>query len=256
MLVLSRRQNHRILFPSLGITLQILQIKGSVVKVGISAPADVPIAREETLGDPKIAELIAAADNSIDRHALRNQLNAIHLKIHLVRKQLERGLTEAAERTIDEIVQSVAAMDHAASKGIGKESPAAAPVPRRRLLVVEDDDNERELLAGVLKMSGFDVETVSDGSEALAYLSVNQLPDALLLDMNLPRVNGFHTLRAIRGDRRTEKVNVFAVSGSDPELVELPCGLRGLDGWFSKPLDPGRLIQGINALPTVTSTLA
>ena len=84
-----------------------------------------------------------------------------------------------------------------------------------RALVVEDDDNERELLAGCLRVSGFDVETAADGLQAMVRLT-EKAPDVVLLDIHMPRFDGRKTISAIRNNPDYRGLKLFAVSGTRP----------------------------------------
>lgn len=69
--------------------------------------------------------------------------------------------------------------------------------PRHRILVAEDDHDVRELLRTRLTLSGFDVHVARNGSEALALVS-SVKPNAMVLDINMPEVDGFSVLEALR----------------------------------------------------------
>jgi CheY-like chemotaxis protein len=88
-----------------------------------------------------------------------------------------------------------------------------------------------------------DVVNASDGDEALRYLSTHDQPDAVLLDMRLPRCDGPTTIAAIRSNPTWSRLKIFAVSGAKQEDVNVPTGPNGVDGWFTKPLNPARLVS-------------
>ncbi len=124
----------------------------------------------------------------------------------------------------------------------GLQSPTDEPASKERALLVEDDANERELLASLLRMHGFDVDTANDGDEALSYLSSHRRPDVVLLDMLMPNCDGPTTVSTIRSDPSFEGLKVFAVSGTRPNHFGVPEGPTGCDRWFPKPVDPAQLI--------------
>jgi len=126
--------------------------------------------------------------------------------------------------------------------------PAAHTAPRsRKALVVEDDTNERELLAGFLRMAGLDVVTAGDGADALDYLRTEGRPDVVLLDLMLPTTDGITTAREIRRNPANEGLKIFAVTGHSADRFG-PDGLRsaGIDRWFQKPLNPEALLRDLN----------
>jgi CheY-like chemotaxis protein len=118
----------------------------------------------------------------------------------------------------------------------------AEPVRRIRTLLVEDNPFESSLLASYLRMSGFEVDRVGDGQEALEYLETHEVPDAMLLDMHLPRFDGPSTVAAIRANPTWSKLKIIAVTGSRPEDLDLP---NYVDGWFHKPLNPCQLVDSL-----------
>ena len=127
--------------------------------------------------------------------------------------------------------------------------PPAPPKPRRArtALLVEDDTNERELLAGFLRMAGLDVATAGDGDDALDYLHRQGRPDVVLLDMVLPRCDGPTTVREIRRDPTLAGLKIFAVTGHSPDRFNLqPGAAGGIDRWFNKPLNPEALLHDLN----------
>lgn len=246
MLVLTRREEQKIVFPTVGVTVEVLRIKGNVAKIGIQAPMNVPVLREEIMTDAdRRREPSSNGLTSELRHALRNRLNASTIALHLLRRQVELGRVEDAEHTFHKICEELAALE----REISANSPGKADVPSRedspgiRALLVEDDKNECELLAGYLRMCGFEVNSVNDGAEAIDYLNKNPLPDVVLLDMLMPRFNGAKTIDMIRRNPRLTGLKVFAISGTNPDDLGIATGPRGIDRWFSKPVNPESLVK-------------
>lgn len=235
MLVLSRRQNDKVVFPRLGVTVEILRINGRSVRVGIDAPPEVSVLRHEIVQQEghKIAASLPTDKLS---HRLRNQLHSANLALQLSRKQLERGLIEPAEATLEKALREFEAIDREIASGEQEKLKA---------LLVEDDRNESELLAGFLRMSDFEVDTAADGREALYRLSQDSPPDVVLLDMMMPRLDGPSTVTELRSNPRFEGLRVFAVSGTSPDEIGVPTGPEGVDRWFSKPVNPQRLVSEI-----------
>jgi CheY-like chemotaxis protein len=122
----------------------------------------------------------------------------------------------------------------------GQSRSASCPV--RKALLVEDDDNERELLAGFLRLAGLDVATAGDGSNALDYLRAEGRPDVVLLDMVLPRCDGPTIVREVRRDPAYTGLKIFALSGYSPQEVGLEGDWPAVDRWFRKPIDPAALL--------------
>lgn len=248
MLVLSRRLNEKLFFPSSQTTLQVVAIKPGVVRLGIEAPANVSVFREELMD--RIGNAMPETDIRWARlrewnHVVRNCLNVGTVGVALLARQLAARDLADCEETIRMIATEFTKLrqyvDHT-SATLAQER--ARPV-RRKALLVEDDQNERELLAGFLRMAGLDVATADDGSDALDYLRSEDRPDVVLLDMMLPRCDGPTTVRQIRDNPNLRDLKIFAVSGYEPDQFGLEAGHTGVDRWFRKPLNPERLLHDL-----------
>ena len=166
MLVLSRKQDDKIVFPHLGITVEILKIAGRSVRVGVQAPDDVRVLRHELAEqeDFKVSE--TPRPSGLSDHALRNRLNRATLGLQLAQKQLEFDQVARADETMARVLAEFESLD----EELGRQRPVRTPESTRQALLVEDDENESELLAGFLRLSGFEVDTAADGCDALDYL--------------------------------------------------------------------------------------
>lgn len=258
MLVLSRGQNDKVVFPTLGITVEILRLVGSRVRLGIEAPKHVPILRNELAGSgasPRDTAAVSPAPADLS-HSQRNRLQKAILGLRLLERMLESGQAEEAESMIFQIFNEL--------KSIEEES---APAPRaasaredgprlgtepghveraRRALIVEDDASESEMLAGYLRLSGFEVVTALDGMQAMVQLARHHRPDVVLLDMKMPRFDGSKTVAAIRRNADYRALKIFAVTGSDHGELAVSIGPQGVDRWFRKPVDPEYLVGAIH----------
>jgi carbon storage regulator CsrA len=247
MLVLSRRANEKIVFPSIGVTIHLLRINGKAVRIGIDAPPDLRVLREEVTDHAAPAESRPSPNKSAT-HELCNRLNKIALGLTLFQRQQEAGQSHQAEATLEQALNQLAALDRTAVSEIVEGGTAKTRRPRA--LLVEDDNNERELLSGLLGMNGCECATAADGDEALNYLAGPDRPDVVLLDMGMPRCDGPTALRAIRSNPRTADLIVFGVSGSSPNELGITTGPGGVDGWFAKPLNPRALWDAIKRCGT------
>jgi CheY-like chemotaxis protein/sRNA-binding carbon storage regulator CsrA len=245
MLVVSRKEHEKIVFPTIGASIELLQLKGNVARLGIDAPRDLPILRGELVDEntPRYDAEAAKAAKERD-HAMRNELNIAALGLGLLRKQLQAGQGEAAEKTLEMLIHKVSNLREARSPKKAEGQSKHAP----RALLVEDDDNERYLLAGFLRSSGFEVDSAGDGAEALTYLAASSKPDLILLDMLMPRCDGPTTVRTIRRNPHFEGMRIFAVSGTAPSDLGVELGPQGIDRWFQKPLDPEKLVSELQSV--------
>lgn len=257
MLVLSRRPDQQVEFPNIGVSLKVLTVKGRVVKLGIEAPDDIQIVRPEANSGAVAGATKKRRSVSLDAHDLKNWMNNIKLAAAVFERQREMGRDEEADATFERLVNLLADLEQQVQDRSGKTSrkeskPAALP---QRLLVVEDDPNERELLAGLLELYGFEVQTCADGDEALAALARGPRPDLVLLDMKMPRCNGMEVVERIRATQELADLPLFAVSGTDPAELGVSCDdTSGVNEWFPKPLDPKRLLDVLRSQPLTTSS--
>lgn len=249
MLVLSRRLNEKLVFPTVQATIQVLEIKRNAVRLGIAAPPAITVLREEipdrvaewTPPEPASKEqgATSAPEDDTANAAIRDAC----LLLGVARLQLNVGLTKAAETTLDQIGRQLVKLR---SGNVNEPAGRRLPSPRRKALLVEDNANERELLALCLRQAGLDVDTAGDGVDALDYLRCRGTPDVVLLDMGLPRCDGPTAIREIRKDPRTAGVKVFAVTGHRQDEFDFSGGPAQLDGWFRKPIDPEALVARLN----------
>ena len=91
-----------------------------------------------------------------------------------------------------------------------RKKARAGAAKRFRVLVVDDAEGIRTYLASLLKLKGYDVDTAEDGRRALALLEGGAAPDAIILDVMMPGIDGVETLRRIR--ELDEKVPVVMLS--------------------------------------------
>lgn len=246
MLVVTRRTADTLSFPQVGITVHFVRVQGGSAKVGIDAPRDIVILRDNIERGPKEAARIREQWNRLPknvRHEIRNELHAISVGIHLYKEQVKAGVYTDASATFDEIQSAIRRLDeNEVLQRPDKDRPAPLP---GTILVVEDDENEREMLAGFLRLQGFAVIAVGDGAEALDYLQQHEDPLVVLVDMCMPRCNGGDMVRQLRADARHHQTRVFAISGTTPEDNNLNIGNGGVDRWFRKPLNPQFLVDAI-----------
>lgn len=110
-----------------------------------------------------------------------------------------------------------------------------------RILVVEDNERNLKLVRDVLRFAGFDVIEARSGEEAVA-LAGEYPPDLVLMDLQLPGMDGTEALRLLRGDLRTRDVPVVAVTALAMKEDRERALRDGFDGYLQKPIS-------IRALP-------
>jgi CheY-like chemotaxis protein/sRNA-binding carbon storage regulator CsrA len=243
MLVLARKEADKIVFPSLGITVELLRIQGNKARIGVTAPPEIPIVRHEKL-DLNSLEFTAEENpqSKLVRivHALRARLDRSADTLNRLHQRLETEADDELQTLVLEVFRELQALESDAADVVETKEDA-----RRRALLVEDDDNQRQLLQSLLEMNDMDIVPAVDGQEALDYLSLHKPPDVVLLDLQLPRCSGYEFVNVVRSESRLAGLNLFAVSGTDPESLGISVGPQGVDRWFPKPLDTGLLLEAI-----------
>ena len=111
--------------------------------------------------------------------------------------------------------------------------------PRRRILIVDDAEGIRTYLAHLLEAKGYDVDTAEDGRSALALLEGGAAPDAILLDIMMPGIDGIETLRRIRAFNLEIPVVLLSVIGRAASIVEA-MSLGAVD-YLNKPFEEEEL---------------
>jgi CheY-like chemotaxis protein len=117
-----------------------------------------------------------------------------------------------------------------------------------RALVVDDAQDIRLLADLVLSMAGFKVTAASSGREALAMLASGDLPDIVLLDVQMPEVDGWETLARLRADARTADLPVVLCTVKGLPEDTLRGWSLGCDGYLGKPFDIGGLVDELHGV--------
>lgn len=113
-----------------------------------------------------------------------------------------------------------------------------------RVLIVDDDELSRRLLGRQLTERGFAIVTEGSGDQVMQKLGEHPV-DLVLLDINMPQVPGTRILKRIRNNPKTEHLPVIMVTAEDNIASKLACIESGADGYITKPVNIGLLIQSI-----------
>ena len=115
------------------------------------------------------------------------------------------------------------------------------------VLVVEDSITQRELISDLLKGTGLNVIVAVDGQDAIDQL-INISPDVVVLDIVMPRMNGYEVCRRIKSDPKTQNVPVVMCSSKGEEFDRYWCMKQGADAYIAKPFQPTELIGTVKQL--------
>jgi two-component system, cell cycle sensor histidine kinase and response regulator CckA len=121
------------------------------------------------------------------------------------------------------------------------------------VLVVDDVDDARDLVVTILKMRGYDVLEAATGHEALR--RVEEGPDLVVLDVQLPDLDGFEVCRRIKSDPRSATTPVVQISAVFSRTEHRVRGLTGgADAYLTKPFEPELLVATVDALMRLRTT--
>jgi two-component system alkaline phosphatase synthesis response regulator PhoP len=119
--------------------------------------------------------------------------------------------------------------------------------PMHKVLVVDDEEPILELLKYNLEKSGYEVKTASDGSRAVE-IAKKFIPDLVLLDIMMPKMDGVETCRLIREIPEMQKSFVVFLTARSEEYSEVAAFDVGADDYITKPIKPRALMSRISAL--------
>lgn len=118
---------------------------------------------------------------------------------------------------------------------------------KQRILVVEDQEDNRRIMRDLLASAGYHVIEAVSGVEGVEK-AASEKPDLILMDLQLPTIDGLEATRRIKAEpalRETPVIAVtsYALSGDNEKAVAAGC-----DGYFSKPVSPRRLLAKIRTI--------
>ena len=179
---------------------------------------------ESTTRDLKITveEIVAAARLAKD-----------HRSGPIQRARAEVDLAESSQRFLERVEAAEARSDRA---GAGPE------VPPPRVLLVEDNDENRELLAHMLRSRGADVTAYGNGREAVD-AAARYAFDFVLLDVQMPEMDGYQVLRRLRALPGGESLPVVALTAFTSDTVREKCEAEGMNDFVSKPVTLARIAE-------------
>ncbi|HQU82010.1 MAG TPA: response regulator [Pyrinomonadaceae bacterium] len=159
------------------------------------------------------AYLQEAAQMRPDDFLLNSQINALALRVEDIKKQEEAHDAQPKGRTI---------------------------------LVVDDSATVRKLISGKLEKCGHEVVCAVDGMDALAKLN-EIVPDLILLDITMPRMDGYQVCKLIRNNQATKDIPVVMISGKDGFFDKVRGRMAGTTGYITKPFGPETLMKALDA---------
>jgi len=121
---------------------------------------------------------------------------------------------------------------------------ASQPSRKRRALVVDDHADSANCLRMMLEILDFETEVAGDGIDALRRAAVFK-PDLCLLDISMPKLDGYDTCGVIRAQPWAGQVRIVAVTGHQSKDLRERAGKAGFDAWLLKPIEGDDLRQAV-----------
>ena len=113
------------------------------------------------------------------------------------------------------------------------------------ILAVDDSRTMRDMVRMALGTAGMSVTTADDGVHGLEVLEGMSPPDAIISDINMPRLDGFGFIRAVRDIDRLRAVPILVLTTESAPELRARARDAGATGWIVKPFDPVRLIKTV-----------
>ncbi|HSQ60245.1 MAG TPA: response regulator [Acidobacteriota bacterium] len=120
-------------------------------------------------------------------------------------------------------------------------------MPKGRILVVDDEIYIVHILDFSLGMEGYEVLTALDGEQALERVR-SEKPDLVVLDIMMPKLDGYEVCRAIKSDPATRNTPVILLSAKGRNVDQKMGFDVGADDYITKPFSPRKLVERINSL--------
>ena len=118
---------------------------------------------------------------------------------------------------------------------------------KRRVLLADDDQALRRLISTTLGTEDFELLQARDGEEALS-LARSEHPELVLLDINMPHLDGFEVCRELRAAPETAGIKVIMLTARGADVDRARAREAGADEYFSKPFSPIQLLNKVYAL--------
>ena len=116
----------------------------------------------------------------------------------------------------------------------------------KKILIVDDEETNRKIITLALEGEGREVIFAGDGEEAFTMAKANR-PDLIIMDVMLPKINGFEATRRIRGDEELKDVPVIALTARTMDFDKKQAEEAGCDDFITKPFRIGELRRRIES---------
>ncbi len=209
---------------------------------------------DDGIGIPKdMLERVFDIFTQVDRSLEKSQ-GGLGIGLSIARRlvQMHGGTIEARSdgpgRGSQFVVRLPARVARGEDARAGTSAPAAPARSRRRVLVADDNRDSALTLSIMLEAMGNEVRVAHDGEEAVAVAAAFR-PDAILLDIGMPRMNGYDACARIRREPWASATTVVALTGWGQDADKSRSRAAGFDRHLVKPVEPATLAALLEALP-------
>ncbi|AJE46900.1 response regulator [Celeribacter indicus] len=112
------------------------------------------------------------------------------------------------------------------------------------VLAVDDSRTMRDMLTLALSSAGFTPHLAEDGLHGLELLE-EVTPDVIITDINMPRLDGFGFIDAVRAEERWRRVPILVLTTESADELKARARAAGATGWIVKPFDPAKLVKAL-----------
>ncbi|MFQ5551121.1 MAG: response regulator, partial [Gemmatimonadales bacterium] len=131
---------------------------------------------------------------------------------------------------------------------IQRVTGAMPPEDNRRALIVDDDATTRAVTRALLSTEGFAIAEAADGTDAVKALKADPVWDLVVLDLDMPLLDGRDVLRIIRSSPSTAALPVVVLTGTPDERAEFQVLELGADDYIRKPIDAPQFLGRVRAV--------
>jgi two-component system, cell cycle response regulator DivK len=117
----------------------------------------------------------------------------------------------------------------------------------KRILIVEDTEDNRQILRDLLTAAGYDLLEAVDGEKGVA-MAKREKPDLILMDIQLPQIDGYEATRRIKADPALRHIPIIAVTSYALSGDEEKTRAAGCDAYIAKPFSPRQLLAKVREL--------
>ncbi|MDD5432513.1 MAG: response regulator [Candidatus Omnitrophica bacterium] len=116
----------------------------------------------------------------------------------------------------------------------------------KKILLIEDEMDQITMVSVRLKANGFKVVFAMDGEEGLKK-AAEEKPDLILLDLIIPKIDGFEVSKRLKSEDSTKNIPIIAITAAGIKDIEQKCRVAGMDDFIAKPYDSMELVSKIKS---------